>query len=76
MAKSWMSEMALRRLLLLGKTVVEFSFNNVMYKQVDCVTMGSSLDPVLANICVGHCESRIDDSLWPDLYVRFVEDSL
>ena len=24
---------------------------------------------------VGYCESKVDDSLWPDLYVRFVDDS-
>ena len=33
---------------------VEFSFNNVMYKQTDGVAMGSPLDPALANIFVGY----------------------
>ena len=72
----WISESAFRLLLLMVTTGVEFSFNNVMYKQVDGVAMGSPLGPVLANVFVGYCESKIDDSLWPDLYVRFVDDSV
>ena len=56
-------------------TGVEFSFNDVMYKQVDGVAMGSPLGPVLANIFVGYCECKIDESLWPAFYVRFVDDS-
>ena len=37
--------------------------------------MGSPLGPVLANIFVGHCESKIDDSRWLLLYNRFVDDT-
>ena len=35
-------------------TLVEFSFNNTSYKQVDVVAMGSPLGPALANIIVGY----------------------
>ena len=37
--------------------------------------MGSPLGPVLANVFVGYCECKIDASLWPSLYFRFVDDS-
>ena len=32
---------------------VEFSFNDIMYKQTDGVAMGSPLGPALANILLG-----------------------
>ena len=35
---------------------VEFSFNNIMYKQTDEATMGLPLGPVLASIFVGYYE--------------------
>ena len=35
---------------------VEFSFNEIMYKQTDGVAMDSPLDPALANIfLLGNC---------------------
>ena len=71
----WVSEAAFRHLMLSVTTGVEFSFNDVMYKQVDGVAMGSPLGPVLANIFVVYCECKIDESLWPAFYVRFVDDS-
>ena len=37
-------------LMQTGTKYVEFSFNNVMYRQIDGVAMGSPLGPVLANI--------------------------
>ena len=38
-------------------TSVEFSFNNIMYRQIDGVAMGSPLGSALANIFVGYYES-------------------
>ena len=38
---------------------VEFSFNDIMYKQTDGVAMGSPLGPALANIFVGYYEEKI-----------------
>ena len=35
---------------------VEFSFNNVMYRQIDGVAMGSLLRPALVNIFIGYYE--------------------
>ena len=69
------NEDSLRKLLLMVTSGVEFSFDNMMYRQTDGVSMGSPLGPVLANIFVGFCESRIPDAVWPSLYCRFVDDS-
>ena len=38
--------------------------------------MGSPLGPVLANIFVGYCEAKIDETCWPLLYNRFVDDTV
>ena len=38
---------------------VEFSFNDIMYKQTDGVAMGSPLGPALANIFVGFYEEKL-----------------
>ena len=37
--------------------------------------MGSPLGPVIADIFVGWCESRIPDEAWPHMYCRFVDDA-
>ena len=52
-------ENSLRQLLLMVTSGVEFSFDDVMYRQLDGVAMGSPLGPTLANIFVGYCESLL-----------------
>ena len=64
-----------RKLMLRVTSGVEFSFDDVMYRQCDGVAMGSPLGPVLANIFVGYCESKIPVGECPSLYCRFVDDS-
>ena len=57
-----------------------FSFNNQIYKQLDGVSMGSSLGPVLANVIMTELEKKvvkplIDYGTIP-FYIRFVDDTL
>ena len=44
-------------LMKTATTSVEFSFNNIMYRQIDGVGMSSPLGPALENIFVGYYES-------------------
>ena len=69
------SEKSFRELILMVTSGVEFSFEDVMYRQVDGVAMGSPLGPVLANIFVGYCETLIPEGKLPPLYCRYVDDS-
>jgi len=70
-----LSETSFKRLMIMVTTGVEFSFDDVMYRQSDGVAMGSPLGPVLANVFMGYCESLIPSSEYPPLYRRFVDDS-
>ena len=42
----------LKKLLLDACKKTAFSFNNIIYEQIDGVSMGSSLGPTLANIII------------------------
>jgi hypothetical protein len=62
-------------LLKMATTNVEFSFNDVMYRQIDGVAMGSPLGPILANIFVGFQEERLFKIVKkPIAYFRYVDD--
>ena len=55
---------------------VEFSFNNIMYRQIDGVARGSPLGPSLANIYVGYFERRLFQVVRrPSIYLRYVDDT-
>ena len=55
---------------------VEFSFNDIMYKQTDGVAMGSPLGPALANIFVGFYEEKLFSQISkPFTYFRYVDDT-
>ena len=55
---------------------VEFSFNNIMYKQTDGVAMGLPLGPALANIFVGFYEEKLfSQKSKPSTYFRYIDDT-
>ena len=69
-----------KKLILDACTKTVFSFNNRFYKQIDGVSVGSTLGPVLANIIMTELESTtakelVDKSL-VKLYMRYVNDTL
>ena len=56
---------------------VEFSFDNVMYKQTGGVAMGIPCGPALANIFVGYYENKLFTSVEKSLfYTRYVDDTI
>ena len=55
---------------------VEFSFNDIMYKQTDGVAMGSPLGPALVNIFVRFYEEKLFSQISkPSTYFRYVDDT-
>ena len=63
-------------LMKFSTTSVEFSFNNIMYRQVDGISMGSSLGPTMAGIFVGFHEVDLFSKYKaPEVYFRYVDDT-
>lgn len=66
-----------RVLLELCTKHMHFSYNGIIYRQVDGVAMGSPLGPVLANIFMVHLEETIVPTLnvTMPLWFRYVDDT-
>ena len=75
-----LTKRTLKKLILDSCQKTIFSFNNKYYKQMDGVSMGSSLGPVLANIIMTELETIIIKPLMNDgtikFYIRYVDDTL
>ena len=55
---------------------VSFSFNEIMYHQIEGVSLGSPLDPILVNIFVGFQERHLFERFpKPFSYLRYVDDT-
>ena len=70
----------LRRNTLKKLIKTAFSCNNKLFKQIDGVSMGSSLGPVLANIIMTELEKIVVSDLINSglikFYIRYVDDTL
>ena len=65
---------------MVPKNLPCFSFNGQLYEQIDGVSMGGSLGPLLANIIMVELEAKVIRPLINDgtikFYTRFVDDTL
>ena len=69
-------ESVFKHLINFATSSVEFSFNNIMYRQIDGMVMGSSLGPTLANNVVGFYEANLFNKIdYPPMYYRYVDDT-
>lgn len=71
------SRKELRELLIVANSEI-FSFNNKLYKQIDGVSMGNPLAPLLADMFMGNLENAIYNepkSFFPKIYYRYVDDT-
>ena len=75
-----LSKRSLKKLILDSCRKTTFSFNSVLYEQVDGVSMGACLGPVLANIILTELEKvkvqPLIDSGLLKFYIRYVDDTL
>ena len=56
-------------------STVELSFDNIIYRQIDGIAMGSPLGPALANIFVRYYEEKLFSEISkPAVYFRYVDD--
>ena len=78
--KTNIKKRAMKKLLKDCCTKNDFSFNKTIYEQIDGVSMGSCLGPVLANIIMTELETVIVDKLFAanllKFYICYVDDTL
>ena len=77
--KTNLMKRTMKKLLLDSCTKTAFSYDNVIYKQCDGVSMGSSFTPVLANIILTELENVVVTPLMKNgilkFYCRYVDDT-
>ena len=70
----------LKKLIIDTCSKTAFSYNNVIYEQIDGVSMGACLGPVLANFIMTKLERVVVDKLIQQgkikFYTRYVDDTL
>ena len=67
----------LQKLFKIATSETHFIFNNEMYDQIDCVSVGSLLAPILANLFMGYHEKDWIEKVQvakPTFYKRYVDD--
>ena len=75
-AQPFISKAVFIELVKSATSGVEFSFNDIMYKQTDGVAMGSPLGPALANIFRGFYEEKLLSQISkPSTYFRYIDDT-
>ena len=63
-------------LMTIATSSVEFSFNNIVHRQIDGIAMSWPRDPALTNIFVGFHELRLFKSVKkPWMYFCYVDDT-
>ena len=75
-----LSKRSLKRSILDTCQKTTLSFNNKLYEQIDRISMGGSLGPVLANIIMTEFEKWIADKLIKKkvimCFTRYVDDTV
>ena len=80
LVKTNLKKNTLKKLIKDSCSKTAFMFNGKIYKQIDGVSMASSLGPVLANVIMTEFDKIVFDKLIKDgiikLYIRYVDDTL
>ena len=75
-----LSKRVLKKLIIDTCRKTAFMFDNKIYEQIDGVSMGASLGPVLSNIIMTECEKKIVNKFINQniirFYIRYVDDTL
>ena len=72
-----LSRQDFKKLLIVATKETHFIFNNLVYDQINGVSMGSPLAPVLANVFMCYLENQVFTTYTntkPLLYKRYVDD--
>ena len=75
-----LSKRSLKKLLLNACTKTAFSFSKKLYEQINRVSVGSPLCPLMANVMMTELERRVVKDLFNKgylkLYIRYMDDRL